>query len=408
MSIIDSVTVRPILPDELEAVAYVRTIGFGGDQEQALARLLNTPRYTFMHIIVAQYKGEVIGTTTVFPAQMWLSGVPIKIGAVAGVAVLPEYRRKGVAAKMIEFSIMRMFAEGQALSVLFPFSPKYYQKFDYRVIGDAHAYRINPHNLTVFAEGHKVRPFKPDDLPMMRVIYKGQMTWHNGWFTRSNDWWNNIIERWPDIMVYDNDDMIEGYYSYDIDTDERGERILTIHELFAAEDEAYRGLVGYLAAQTEADVIEYMAPPDTPLRYMLRQPLADDAQNRRWIFNDLCHITPGPMGRIINLPAALTTRFYKRGLSGERIIKVSDPLIPNNEEPLAFRIVDGRAETHAAGDEKPQIETDIGTLSQILTGYLSAKNARLLGRFNTDEDTASWLDQALSDSPLFIQAGDWF
>jgi len=28
----------------------------------------------------------------------------------------------------------------------------------------------------------QVRPFTPADLPMMRVIYKGQLTWHNGWF----------------------------------------------------------------------------------------------------------------------------------------------------------------------------------------------------------------------------------
>ena len=29
---IESVTIRPILPDELDAVAYVRSIGFGGSE----------------------------------------------------------------------------------------------------------------------------------------------------------------------------------------------------------------------------------------------------------------------------------------------------------------------------------------------------------------------------------------
>jgi predicted acetyltransferase len=349
-----------------------------------------------------------MGTATVFPAKMWLSGVPVSVGAVAGVAVLPEYRQIGVAAKMMKFLIMRMFAEGQALSALFPFSHKYYQKFGYGTIGDLHAYRINPSNLTIFEEGHKVRPFKPDDLAMMRVMYKGQMTWHNGWFTRSNEWWDRLIERWPNIVVFDNDDMIEGYYSYEIQTSERGERELHIRELFAAEDPAFRGLIGYLAAQNEADVIEYLAPPHTPLRHALHQPIADDAQNRGWIFNDLCHVTPGPMGRIINLSTALTARFYSRHMSGERIIKATDPLIPTNEEPIQFRLVDGRAETKPASDRKPQIEADIGTLSQIMCGYLSAMDARRLGRLQADEDTCSWFDQAIVDSPLYIQAGDWF
>ena len=408
MSNINSVTVRPILPNELEAVANIRAISFGVNQKQALDRLKNSPRYSSAQLIVAEAEGEIIGTGTIFPTEMWLSGVPLKIGAVAGLAVLPKYRRNGVAAKIMNFAIERMAAEGQALSILFPFSHKYYNAFGYGAIGDLHAYRISPHNLSAYEEGRKVRPFELSDLRMMQVMYKGQMTWRNGWFTRSADWWDDIIRRWPQIMVFDNDGFIEGYYSYNLKTNEQGERVLYIHELFVAEDAAYRGLVGYLAAQDEADVIEYLAPPDTPLRHMLRQPVAADAENRSWIFNDLCHITTGPMGRIINLPGALTTRFYTRGLSGERVLKVSDPLLPSNEEAIVFRIVDGRAETRAGDGKKPDVETDIGTLSQILTGYLTARDARLLGRFKTDEDTCSWLDQAIADSPLFIQAGDWF
>lgn len=405
---LDHVTIRPILPDELGAVAHLRAVGFGGDEKRVRAELEHNPRYNFSHIIVAEFDGEIIGTVTVFPVQMWLSGVPVNVGAVAGVTVLPEFRRRGIAAKMMEFSIMRMFAEGMALSALFPFSPRYYRKFGYGTIGDVHAYRLNPGNLTIYIEGHKVRPFEPSDLPMMRVMYKGQLTWRNGWFTRSNEWWGKIVKRWPHIMVFDNEGMIEGYYIYEITTTGRGERIMHIIEFFAAEDAAYRGLIGYLAAQNEADVIEYLAPPDTPLRHALHQPWADNAKNRGWIFNDLCHITPGIMGRIINLPAALTARFYTRGMSGERTLKVTDPLILTNEEPLVFRLVDGRAETRPADGDNPHIETDITTLSQILCGYLTMADARRLGRLQADEDTCSWLDQAIADAPLYVQAGDWF
>jgi predicted acetyltransferase len=402
------VTVRPILPDEVEKVASVHAASCGVDETTALAKLTNNPRFNSTHIIVAEYQGEVIGTTVVFPAQMWLSGVPINVGAVTEMAVLPEFRRKGVAAKMMDFSIVRMVAEGRALSVLFPFSHKYYRQFGYGTIGDVHAYRLSPNNLTVFPEGHRVRSFTPADLPMIRVMYKGQLTWHNGWFTRSNEWWDRIITRWPNIMVYENDGAIEGYYAYEIKTNKRSERELHIMEFFSAEDAAFRGLVGYLAAQNEAEVIEYLAPPDTPLRHSMRQPWAEGAENRGWFFNDLCHIAPALMGRIINISLALTTRFYTRGLSGERVIKISDPLIPTNEEPLLFRVVDGRAETHPANARKPQIETDIGAMTQILCGYLSPQDARRLGRLQANEDTCSWLAKIIVDSPISIQAGDWF
>ncbi len=406
---IDSVTIRPMQTDEVEAVANLRALGFEGNKDKILSRLLNNPRYDTSHILIADYQGEVVGTATVFPAQMWLSGVPVKVGAVAGVTVLAARRNQGIAAKLMETSIARMRAEGQALSVLFPFSHQYYNKFGYGTVSDLHAYRFTPENLAVSGDVSKVRPFSPDDLPLLRVVYKGQMTWHNGWFTRSNAWWDKMLEyKWPKIVVFDDDDMIDGYCVYQISKRENGERVLNIKEFFAGEAEAYQGLLAYLAAQNEGDVIEYLAPADTPLRHSLRQPIAEGAQNRGWIFNDLCHITPGPMGRIINLSAAMTARFYTRGISGKRVFKVTDPLIPKNEEPILFRLVDGRAETQPAGDSPVQIKTDVVTLSQILCGYLTAVDARRLGRFKTDEDTCSWLDKIIVDSPLYIQSGDWF
>lgn len=406
---LDDVTIRPIQPDELPAVAAMRAAGFGTNPEQTLVRMQNNPRYNASHVLVAEHAGALVGTGTVFPAQMWLSGVPMDVGAVAGVTVPTDYRQNGIAAKLMRHAISQMYANGRALSALFPFSHQYYGGLGYGTIGDLHAYSFTPGNVAVTGTTVNVRAFEPGDLPMMRAVYKGQMTWHNGWFTRSNDWWANIVERWPQIMVYDNDGFIDGYFIYQTSSSGDGGRVLEIKEFFSAEPEAYQGLMGWLAAMPDIDRIDYMAPADTPLRNSLVQPYAAGGQNRGWIFNDLCHVTPGPMGRIINLAKAFTTRFYTRGVSGELTFKVTDPLIPANEEPIVFRLVDGRAETRPAeGNLSAAIETDITTLTQILCGYMKAVDARKLGRFATDEDTCSWLDKIIVDSPLFIQAGDWF
>lgn len=404
---LDDVTIRPMQPNELETVAGLRAIGFGGHKEQLLARLKEDPRYNESHIFVADFQGQLVGTATVFPVQMWLSGVPLSTGAVAGVTVKPSFQEQGIAGKIMQTLVGKMQQDGLALSALFPFSHRYYHKFGYGTVSDLHAYLIDPKNLAVSGDAGNVRPFRPDDLPMIRGVYKGQLTWHNGWFTRSNGWWNKIVERWQNIVVFENDDFIDGYFIYLTKTGTNGKRILHIREFFAAEPEAFQGLLAYLSRQ-DVDVIEYLAPADTPLRYSLRQPIAVGAVNRHWIFNDLSHITAGPMARIINLATALTTRFYTRGMSGERVLHVADPLIPANEEPIVFRLVDGRAETRPAGEAAPQIETDIATLTQVLCGYLKAADARRLGRLKTDQDTASWLDKIIVDAPLYIPAADWF
>lgn len=405
---IDAVIIRPMITEEVEAVAAVQVAGFGGDAERRVHSLQSNPRHDLSHIIVAEYEGNLIGTATVFPAKMWLSGVPMNLGAVAAVTVLPEFRQQGVGAKIMKFAIIWMYSNGYAMSVLFPFSHKYYRDFGYGTVSDLHVYRFHRDNLDIAPENTgSVRPFSPDDLGMMRVIYKGQSTWHNGWFTRSNDWWNYLVKRWSNIVVFDNDGTIEGYCAYTVVT-RNNERVLSIKEFFASEAVAFRGLMNFLANQNEAEVIEYLAPADTPLHHSLRQPIATDARNHGWIFNDLCYVAPGPMARIINLPKALTTRFYTRGLSGERIIKVTDPLIPSNETPVVFRLVDGRAETRFADDAQPQIEADIVTFTQVLCGYMKAIDAYRLGRFKADEDSCTWLDKIIADAPLYIQQGDWF
>ncbi len=405
---IDAVTVRPMQPDEIEIVAQLRATGFNSTPEKAINYIKNNPRYNSSHIIIAEHAGQLIGTATLFPAKMWLSGVPLNIGAVAAITVLPEFQRNGVATKLMESAIYRASDEGQAISLLYPFSHKYYRKFGYGTVSDLHAYRIDKNNIAINEKSPKVRPFTAADLPILRVQYKGQLTWRNGWFTRSNEWWDKLIVEWSNIMVYDDDDRPSGYYAYKIKEDEAGKPVLHITEIFYADAAAFRGLLSHLAQQNEAEIIEYLAPADTPLRHCLHQPIATDAKNRGWVFNDLCHVTPGPMARIINLAKALTSRFYTRGMSGERIIKITDPLIPANEEIISFRLVDGRAETHPAPAEKPHIETDIVTLTQILCDYMKAMDAYRLGRFKTNEDTCSWFDKIIVDTPLFIQAGDWF
>lgn len=406
---IETVIVRPAHPKDEETIAHIRAISFATDEQKVLDSLRNNPRYDVAHIIIAELGGQAIGTATLFPVKMWLSGVPVNVGAIAGVAVLPDYQGHGVAAKMMRFITLRAYSQRQALAALFPFSHRYYGKFGFRTVGDLHAYLINRNNINITSEHlGKVRPFRAEDLRILRVMYKGQMTWNNGWFTRSDGWWERLVNSWQKITVFDNDGTIEGYYAYEIKGGPDGKKVLNIKELFAPESEAFHALVASLARQSEAELIEYLAPPHTLLRHCLHQPTAHNAQNRGWIFKDLCHVTPGPMARIVNVGEAFTARFYTRGISGERVFRITDPMISANEEPIVFRLVDGRPETQLADGRKVQVETDVGTLTQLLCGYIKAHEARQLNRLMANEETCTWLDKIIIDTPLFIQAGDWF
>jgi hypothetical protein len=95
-------------------------------------------------------------------------------------------------------------------------------------------------------------------------------------------------------------------------------------------------------------------------------------------------------------------------MMGNRVLKVHDPKIPQNEAPINFRIVDGRPDILPIEGKEPDLETDIVTFSQIYCGFLPPDTARRLGRLKADDDTIAWIERAMRTNPLYIHPGDWF
>ena len=404
------INVRPATIDDLETIVQLKVVGFGGNNVDRLESLKNNPRYNYRHIVLGEVNGKVVGTATAFPTQMWLTGVPLQMGAVAGVTTLPEYRNQGVAFAMMDYLLKSMYRQDMAISILFPAVHDLYYRCGYANCTTWHSYGIKPDNLPKFEEAANVRPFQPEDLRPIQSIYRGgQLSLADGRLTRSSAWWELVVseeQRSGDkhIVVYQGDGGVEGYLKYQLGND----RILTVSEMFVSSDAAYRGLWGYMASQPYVTGIDYLAPADDPIYHLLKQPKDRHGGNRGWIFDDIYHTTASVLLRIINLKEALTSRFYPHNMMGNRVIKLSDPQIPDNETPVNFRTVDGRPDIIPVEGQFPDIEADIGTFSQIFCGFLTPEVARRLGRLEANDETVEWLTRAMVAKPLFIPNGDWF
>ncbi|HEY85157.1 MAG TPA: GNAT family N-acetyltransferase [Chloroflexi bacterium] len=403
------IIVKPAKISDLDTVARLRALAFGGNEIEARTYVESNPRYNYRHIVVADLDGETVGTACAFPTQMWLSGVPVQMGAVGGVVTHPDHRRKGVFKAMMETLLNRMAQEGAAVSALFPASHDLYQQFSYAAAANWRAYNIEAKNLPPFAEAEAVRPFEMEDLPTIRSIYRGgELSQNDGRLSRANSWWDHLVSKKyrsgdKHIVVYDADG-VEGYLKYTL-----GEKnTLRVDEMLVSDDAAYRGLWGFIAAQPNIQTIEYVAPPEDPIFHLLKVPTDRHGGNRGWIFNDIYHATASFMLRIIDLTEALTSRFYPQNMMGNRILKIHDPHIPSNSQLVNFRIVDGRPDTLPVDAQPPQIESDIATFSQIFCGYLSPETARKLGKLKADDESAAWLGKAMALKPLYIHSGDWF
>lgn len=404
------ITVRPFTPHDLDTIAHLDAIGFGLDEAEVRAHRQADLRGSNKSLVLAEIGGEAVGCANGFPTQMWLSGVPLPLGAVAGVTTHPDYRGRGVCTAMMDYLLNRMYHDGLALSALFPADHRIYHRYGYASVATWHYYTLKPEYLYTFPEGDYVRPFQLADLPAIRSIYRGgQLSLADGRLTRSaTDWEKRHLSQAnraaPNaVAVYDHGG-VEGYLRYSIDDD----LVLRVAEIVVAGEAAWRGLWSYLAQLPHIAAIDYLAPADEPVYRLCRLPVNPPLRRFGFSFTPLYQAVSGFMARIVNLPEALTARFYPHNMMGNRVLKIHDPQLPANEALLKFRIVDGRPEVKPVEGETPQIETDIATFSQIFCGYLSPAEANRLGQLQADEETVDWLGRAMEAKPLFIQRGDWF
>ena len=181
-------------------------------------------------------------------------------------------------------------------------------------------------------------------------------------------------------MVYEDDAGITGYLKYTL----KNKTELLVIEMFSASDAAYRGLWGHLGTRPDVEKITYQGPADDPVHHLLKIPLNSLAGNQGWVFNDLYTATSSIMLRVIDLAEALTTRFYPHNMMGNRILKITDPQLPQNENLINFRIVDGRPDIIAVEDDAPDLETDIATFSQIFSGFVFCGGGAAYGEVESE------------------------
>lgn len=395
----ETITTRNATPHDLDTIVHLKSIGFKHDPAEERVKLENDARFSYKNTILAEIKGQPVGAAHLFPAQMWLSGVPIQLGAISGLATHPDHQNKGVAKTIVTQLLQKMAKQGVALSAVFPRKRKVYQSLGYTSVAQWHLYNIAPATIPTSGEVKHTRPFEPADLAPLRSLYRGtQLSQGDGRLNRPNSFWETLVAEEKrtspnHIIIYHTGEDLEGYLKYTITSNQT----LNVIEIFASTDAAYQGLWTHLATQSNITSITYVAPSDDFLLNYL--PNAQD--NYKTVTNFML--------RIIDVKEALTSRFYPYGLMGNRVLKIHDPQLPHNQELLRFRIVDGRPDTLPLEGKPPEVETDIMTLAQIFCGFISPAAAQTEAKLQASAESVQWLSEAISmtRTPYILQ-DDWF
>ncbi len=143
-----AVTIRPATPSDLDAITEVEAVCFPPAEAASRAsfrdRLAAFPECFF----VAEYEGNIIGfingcatdERTIRDVMFEDSSLHVPDGryqSIFGLDVLPEYRRQGIAARLMERMIADAKEKGRKGLILTCKDHKirYYEKFGYRNLG---------------------------------------------------------------------------------------------------------------------------------------------------------------------------------------------------------------------------------------------------------------------------------
>jgi predicted acetyltransferase len=282
-------------------------------------------------------------------------------------------------------AVLECYKQGYPISMLFPFSHQFYKKVGYGLVGEKYVYSFSPLSLTQYDELLNVRLFDKKDLGAVKRVYIESSKRTSFRICRNDKHWKSLTEsKDKNVVVYDNKcrrghvtspliEGIKGYLIYKYEySDNRIEQYLRVYEMIYLNDEAYRGLLGFLAAQREqVDSIIYHTTKDDPLHFALSNPRKTRSNARIVGSNAVLEVNADYMLRIVDLTKALLARKDYNNMNLCFSIKVADDIVKENNKPITMIVKNGKLIIKSGIKSDVVLESDISVFSQIYAGINS-------------------------------------
>src|SRR5262249_38627322 len=255
--------------------------------------------------VVAEEDGALLGHATALRLSMRWRGRDLAVRGIAAVAVVPEARRRGVAARLLDDIHRRMPARGEPLAPLYPFSVPFYERHGYGVVEWAEILRVPPSALPASPLRRQVRRLDLErDEAAVRALYDAARG--DGTLARDDYWWRErVLARTAERVGFFDGGALRGYLLYEMpkEPDSPEQRVI-VKELVAADGTAQRALLGFVEALgDQVAQVHFTLAPGTGATLATRPALlsADEVHS----YQAACTVVSGAMARIVDVPGAL-------------------------------------------------------------------------------------------------------
>lgn len=386
----------PATEADMPAASMVVSRAFSTTPDKAVGWIRD--KVTLEHTRVLRETGVVVATAMRIPMGIFLGGVSVPQVGIAGVAVAPEARGRGLAREIMRRCIAEMAESGEPVSTLYSAMHPLYRSVGYETAGQLWSARVPAGMIASGDRGADWRPMTKADMPRVEACARERARYAPCALDRGPYVWDRILngkEGPAESFVAEGEaGQIEAYCVYRVNPRTDGPtsgsargKVMDLIDFGYSNGIGLDRLLGFLRGfSSVVGEIDLADHPGSPL--LSRLP------DRRYSMS----IHDPWMLRVVDVAGALEARRYAHALTCQFVLRVHDPLVEANQAPLHVRIENGEARTRPTEDSEGTnaIKLDVRHLAPIFTGMQSATQLASLGLACGSESETAKLDAAFA------------
>ncbi|MBQ0991136.1 GNAT family N-acetyltransferase [Micromonospora sp. H61] len=366
-----TVHVRELTADDLDAAWELGRFAFGSDPQrpaQTTATPAGLTRYGAF-----DDAGRLVGKAVDLHHDQWWSGRAVSAADVAGVAVAPEARGRGVARALLTALLQGARERGAAVSALYPTVAAPYRACGWEAAGVLRTVDL----ATAALPRHRpcpdlvVRAGTVADLPAVTDLYERVTRHRNGMLTRRGELYDFFAADrglpGDGLTLVERDGDLVGYATWQRGRGYGADSVLTVDEALAVTPEAAREIVGVLGSWASVAPTVRLCPLDgDAVSPHLPLESARDHERDLW------------MHRPVDVVRAVSARGWPVHARGVVDFGLTDALAEWNTGTWRLTVADGAAELTRV-DGEADLRLDVRGFALLYAGAAQARSVAQAG-----------------------------